>query len=72
MSLTGGSGQAEYVGSMVVQYTRAGIGELWALVYVLPSLGVVLIVGMLGWSVKGRRRGASSAQLMDLMSLRME
>ncbi|MCJ1317675.1 hypothetical protein MMC15_003000 [Xylographa vitiligo] len=38
LTLTGGTGQAEYTGTAMVANTRVGTGERWALVYILPPL----------------------------------
>ena len=71
-TLTGSSGQIEYTGQQTVEYTRAGTGETWALVYILPSLFVVFIILVL--LIRSRKRGVSfsSEQLGDLVGLRFE
>jgi hypothetical protein len=71
VTLTGRSGQIAYIGEKTVQYTRAGSGEAWALVYVLPSLFVVIIIIALLVNSRGNP-GFSSEQLGDLVGLRFE
>jgi hypothetical protein len=71
VTITGPSGQIAYVGQKTVQYTRAGSGEAWALVYVLPSLFVIIII--IALSVNSRKNlSFSSEQLGDLVGLRFE
>jgi hypothetical protein len=57
ITLTGNSGQIVYIGQKALQYTRAGTGETWALVYILPSLFVVITIVTLLVSSKGKSRG---------------
>ncbi|KAH8747828.1 hypothetical protein F5882DRAFT_490977 [Hyaloscypha sp. PMI_1271] len=69
VTITGRSGQIAYVGQKTVQYTRAGSGETWALVYVLPSLFVIIVI--IALLVNSRKNpGFSSEQLGDLVGLR--
>ena len=45
ISVAGGSGAAEDLGSTQVLYTRIGTGHAWALLHVLPLvIGVVALV----------------------------
>ncbi|PVH75090.1 hypothetical protein DL98DRAFT_593478 [Cadophora sp. DSE1049] len=71
-TLTGASGQIEYVGKSTVLYTRAGTGEIWALVFIAPSLLVLCVI--VGLIIRTRRKSAgfSSEQLGDLVGLRFE
>ena len=67
--ITGSAGQVPYFGQQSVQYTRAGTGETWALVYILPSLFVIIIVTSLLLTSRRRNPGFSSEQLGDLVGL---
>ncbi|MCJ1407023.1 hypothetical protein MMC19_001093 [Ptychographa xylographoides] len=68
LTLTGGTGQADYVGSAMIANTRIGTGERWALVYVLPPLMSSIVLLALLFTTS-RQIHFTASRLTDLIAL---
>jgi hypothetical protein len=65
-TIIGGSGADRYIGSATIAYSRIGIGERLALLYVLPSLTTVVILVWLLATTPRKGLLISSSRLVDL------
>lgn len=65
-SITGGSGIDHFEGSATIAYSRIGIGEWLALLYILPSLADVVILVWLLATTSRTGLLLSSSRLVDI------